>query len=51
MKNPNLERFLVALQGFMASLDGYYAMRGQQSPAEPDWGWLAIALVAATGCE
>lgn len=38
MKNPNLERFLVALQGFMASLDGYYAMRGQQSPAEPDWG-------------
>jgi hypothetical protein len=50
-ENPNLERFLEALQGFLADLDGYYAKRGQQSPAQPDWGLFATALVAATGYE
>jgi hypothetical protein len=54
-ENPSLERFLEALQGFLADLDGYYASRGQQPPAQPpaqpDWGLLATALVAATGYE
>jgi hypothetical protein len=50
-ENPSLERFLEAPQGFLADIDGYYANRGQQPPAQPDWGLLATALVAATGYE
>jgi hypothetical protein len=50
-ENPNLERFLQALQSFLADLDGYYASRGQLPPAQPDWNLLATALVAATGYE
>jgi hypothetical protein len=49
--NPNLERFLEALQGFLADLDGYYANRGQEPPAQPDWGLFATTLIAATGYE
>ena len=49
--NPNLERFLEALQGFLNDLDGYYANRGQQPPAQPDWALFATALVTATGYE
>ncbi len=48
-ENLTLERFLDALAGFLGGLDGYYANRGQQPPAQPDWGIFAIALVAATG--
>jgi hypothetical protein len=50
-ENPSLERFLEALQGFLSDIDGYYANRGQQPPAQPDWGLFAAALVAATGYE
>jgi hypothetical protein len=50
-ENPNLERFLDALHGFLADLDGYYAKRGQQPPAQPDWSLFATALAAATGYE
>jgi hypothetical protein len=49
--NPNLERFLEALQGFLNDLDGYYANRGQQPPAQPDWALFTTALVTATGYE
>jgi hypothetical protein len=50
-ENPNLERFLDALHGFLGNLDGYYANCGQQPPAQPDWSLFSTALVAATGCE
>jgi hypothetical protein len=50
-ENPNLERFLEALQGFLSDLDGYYANRGRQAPAQPDWSLFATALIAATGYE
>jgi hypothetical protein len=50
-ENPNLERFLDALHGFLADLDGYYAGRGKQPPAQPDWGLFATVLAAATGYE
>jgi len=50
-ENPNLEHFLDALHGFLADLDGYYAGRGQQPPAQPDWGLFATVLAAATGYE
>ncbi len=50
-ENPNLERFLDALHGFLTDLDGYYANRGQRPPAQPDWGLVATALAAATGYE
>lgn len=50
-QNPTLEGFLQALQGFLTDLDGYYVNRGQEPPAQPDWGLLATALVAATGYE
>lgn len=50
-ENPNLERFLEALQGFLSDLDGYYANRGQEPPAQPGWGLFATALIAATGYE
>jgi hypothetical protein len=49
--NPNLERFLDALHGFLADLNGYYANRRQQPPAQPDWRLFAAALAAATGYE
>ena len=49
--NPNLERFLEALQGFLNDLDGYYANRGQHPPAQPDWALFATALMTATGYE
>jgi hypothetical protein len=50
-ENPDLERFLEALQGFLTDLDGYYANRGQEAPAHPSWGLFATALIAATGYE
>jgi hypothetical protein len=50
-ENPNLERFLDALYGFLAGLDGYYANRGQEPPTQADWGLFATALVAASGYE
>jgi hypothetical protein len=37
--------------GFLTYLDGYYANRGQQPPARPDWDPFATALIAATGYE
>jgi hypothetical protein len=49
-ENPNLERFLEALQGFLADLDGY-ANRGQEPPAQPGWDLFTTALIAATGYE
>jgi hypothetical protein len=50
-ENPNLERFLEALEAFLDGIDGYYANRGQQPPAGPDWALFATALVAASGYE
>ncbi len=50
-ENPNLERFLEALQGFLTDLDGYHANRGQEPPAQPGWGLFATTLIAATGYE
>jgi len=47
-RTRNLECFLEALQGFLTDLDGYYANRGQQPPARPDWSLFATALIAAT---
>jgi len=50
-ENPNLERFLDALHGFLADLDGYYTGRGQLPPAQADWRLFATVLAAATGYE
>jgi hypothetical protein len=50
-ENPNLERFLEAPPGFLTYLDGYYANRGQQPHARPDWARSLPALIAATGYE
>jgi tRNA A37 threonylcarbamoyladenosine synthetase subunit TsaC/SUA5/YrdC len=49
--NPNLERFLHNLHGFLADLDGYHANRGRQPPAQSDWNLFATALAAAAGYE
>jgi hypothetical protein len=46
-ENPTLDRYLEALAGWLADLPGWFQNRGEDEPAEPNWGLLAHALFAA----
>jgi hypothetical protein len=50
-ENGTLARFLEAYRSFLGDLDGCFAALGEQVPPQPDWGLLAMLLVAASGYE
>jgi len=48
-ENATVASYLEALAGWTADMDGWYANRGEATPAQPSWQLLArILLVAST---
>jgi hypothetical protein len=50
-ESNDLGGFLDALAAWIADSPGYWANRGELVPEQPDWGWVTLALRAATGYE
>ena len=50
-ENNDLDRFLDALAAWITDSPGYWENRDEPAPEQPDWGWVALALRAATGYE
>jgi len=46
-ENPTLERFLVAMESWIRSVDNFYRNTGQDIPVTPSWRTLADVLYAA----
>lgn len=46
-ENPTLERFLLAMEDWIRSMDNYYKNTGQQIPQVPTWRTLADILLAS----
>lgn len=46
-ENPDLERYLEALGAWTADMDGWFANRGDNEPAQPSWSLVAHMLYAA----
>ncbi|WP_233829565.1 DUF7660 family protein [Paraburkholderia sp. ZP32-5] len=46
-ENPTLERFLVAMESWIRSMDNFYRNTGQDIPVAPSWRTLADILCAA----
>jgi hypothetical protein len=46
-ENPTLERFLVAMESWIRSMDNFYRNTGQDIPVTPSWRTLADILYAA----
>jgi hypothetical protein len=46
-ENADLNSFLESLAGWIADSDGHYLNQGAKAPAQPDWRFVATALLAA----
>jgi glycyl-tRNA synthetase alpha subunit len=46
-ENPTLERFLFAMECWIASMDNYYRNTGQQPPSSTSWKTFADILYAS----
>lgn len=47
-ENPTLERFLGALAGWIADMEGYFRNQGIAEPEQPDWQLVGRMLFAAS---
>ena len=46
-ENPTLDRFLLAMESWIRSMDNFYRNTGQDVPATPSWRTLGDILYAA----
>ena len=46
-ENPTLDRYLEALSGWIADMEGWFANRGVPEPEQPDWNLVGHMLYAA----
>jgi len=46
-ENRDLEAYLEAAAAWISDMDGYYANKGEQAPAQPTWRTLGEIFLAA----
>jgi len=47
-ENPTLDRFLEAMEAWIADMEGYYKNRGEEPADSPTWKTFGDILIAAT---
>jgi hypothetical protein len=47
-ESPSLDGFLEALSAWCGDMPGYFANRGEEQPAQPDWRLVGRMLLAAS---